>query len=55
MLKKNRKEPLDKERVDYCLNGWKSVLNEHSKVVDEETLNPIAEITGYIAPRYAGA
>ncbi|SEQ07620.1 Phosphotransferase enzyme family protein [Treponema bryantii] len=42
-LKKNRKEPLDKERVDYCLNGWRSVLNEHPKVFDEESLNPIAE------------
>ncbi len=42
-LKKNRKEPLDKERIEYCLNGWKSVLNEHPKVFDEETLNPIAE------------
>lgn len=42
-LKKTRKEPLDKERVDYCLSGWKSVLNEHQNAFDEEALNPIAE------------
>ena len=42
-LKKSGKDPLDKERVDYCLNGWRSVLNEHQKVFDEDALNPIAE------------
>ena len=44
-LKKSekRKEPLDKERIEYCLNGWKSVLNEHQKTFDEGALNPIAE------------
>lgn len=42
-LKKAGKELLDKVRVDYCLNGWRSVLNEHGKVFDEQALNPIAE------------
>ncbi|WP_338370142.1 phosphotransferase [Treponema bryantii] len=42
-LRKAGKEPLDKERIEYCLNGWKSVLNEHPKVFDEAALNPIAE------------
>ena len=42
-ISKKRNEPLDKERVDYCLNGWKSVLNEHQNAFDEEALNPIAE------------
>ena len=38
-----RKEPLDKERIEYCLNGWRSVLDEHKNVFDEGALNPIAE------------
>ena len=42
-LKKAGKELLDKARVDYCLNGWKSVLNVNGKVFDEGALNPIAE------------
>ena len=38
-----RNASLDKERIDYCLKGWKSVLNEHKNVFDETVLNPIAE------------
>lgn len=38
----NRKESLSAERVEYCLNGWKSVLNEHENAFDEELLNHVA-------------
>ena len=34
---------LSEERVEYCLNGWRSVLTEHPKAFSEEPLGHIAE------------
>ena len=36
-----KKEPLSSERVDYCLKGWKSVLNEHLGAFDEAYIDII--------------
>ena len=35
-------EPLSSERIDYCLKGWKSVLNEHPGAFEENGIDPIA-------------
>lgn len=39
----NKNEALSVERVDHCLNGWKSVLKEHENSFDEGLLVPVAE------------
>lgn len=35
-------EPLTKERIDYCLGGWKRVLREHPNAFDDTFLDIIA-------------
>ena len=44
MKEDNKKiESLTKERIEYCLVGWKSVLEEHPNVFNETFLDAIAD------------